>query len=52
MPKTGATSYKQTKYGILPRSEVVKLEAKGTEKGLRLLATYASQKQGITSDLN
>ncbi|KKP67023.1 MAG: CRISPR-associated helicase Cas3 [Candidatus Roizmanbacteria bacterium GW2011_GWA2_35_19] len=35
--KTGATSYKQTKYGILPRQKVLELEVLGTKKGLLFL---------------
>jgi Fic family protein len=35
--KGGTTSYKQTKHGILPRHEVLKLEVLGTKKGLVFL---------------
>ncbi|NCO88389.1 hypothetical protein AUK04_00545 [Candidatus Roizmanbacteria bacterium CG2_30_33_16] len=37
MAKTGATSYKETKYGILPRQKVLELEVLGTKKGLLFL---------------
>lgn len=33
----GATSYKDTAFGILPRSELIKLEVKGIKKGLEHL---------------
>lgn len=33
----GATSYKETAFGIIPRSELVKLELKGTRKGLEYI---------------
>ena len=41
--KTGATSYKQTKYGILPRQKVLELEVLGTKKGLLFLNQKAKQ---------
>lgn len=33
----GATSYKDTKFGIIPRSKLVKLEIEGTKKGLEFI---------------
>ncbi|MEK7451061.1 MAG: Fic family protein, partial [Patescibacteria group bacterium] len=33
----GATSYKDTAFGILPRSKLIKLEIEGTKKGLEYL---------------
>lgn len=51
MFKTGETSYKQTKYGILPRSKVLKLEVFGTKKGLIILNKLAKENKPITPDL-
>lgn len=34
----GATSYKQTAFGIIPRTELLQLELKGTKKGLEFIA--------------
>lgn len=51
MVKKGATSYKQTKRGILPRHKVLELEVLGTKKGLILLNQLAKENQKITSDL-
>ncbi|MBP7967132.1 hypothetical protein KAZ66_02555 [Candidatus Woesebacteria bacterium] len=48
MSTIGATSYKQTKLGILPRQEVIKLEVEGTKKGLILLQKLAQQQKRIT----
>lgn len=42
MPKLGSTSYKQTKFGILPRDEVIKLEVQGAKKGLQTLQKIAA----------
>lgn len=39
MDKSGTTPYKQTKFGILPRPEVLKLEVQGVKKGLKILQT-------------
>lgn len=47
----GATSYKQTKYGILPRLKVLKLEVIGTKKGLLLLKQLAKENKTITQEL-
>ena len=33
----GATSYKNTKFGIIPRTKLVKLEIEGTKKGLEFI---------------
>ena len=33
----GATSYKETAFGIIPRSELVKLELEGTKKGFEYI---------------
>lgn len=51
MTKIGETSYKQTKHGILPRSQVLKLEVIGTKKGLILLNKLAKENKPITPDL-
>lgn len=51
MVKIGATSYKQTKYGTLPRHEVLKLEVNGTKKGLLLLNQLAKAGKAITPEL-
>lgn len=45
----GATSYKETAFGIIPRSKLLRLELGGTKKGLELIAKIF--KQEITSDL-
>lgn len=37
MIKLGSTSYKQTKFGILPREKVLEMEVLGTRKGLLFL---------------
>jgi Fic family protein len=37
MIKLGSTSYKQTKFGILPREKVLEIEVLGTRKGLLFL---------------
>lgn len=50
MAKEGATSYKQTKYGIVPRSKVLKLEVLGTKKGLLFLNQRAKTKRKLDSD--
>lgn len=48
MPKLGVTSYKQTKFGILPRDEVIKLEVQGTKKGLQTLQKIAESNRSIS----
>ena len=47
MVKGGDTSYKQTKYGILPRLKVLKLEVLGTKKGLILLKGFSKDNKRI-----
>lgn len=49
MGKLGTTSYKQTKFGILPRDKVIELEAQGTKKGLQKLskATFADTENTV-----
>lgn len=48
MVKKGATSYKQTKYGILSRLKVLKLEVLGTKKGLIFLNQRAETNEELT----
>jgi len=40
----GATSYKQTAFGIIPRSKLLTLELEGTKKGLEFLSDSYDQK--------
>src|SRR3990167_10370530 len=47
----GATSYKKTKYGILPRLKVLKLEVLGTKKGLIFLNERAKTDKRLTPNL-
>lgn len=42
------TSFKETKFGILPRGDVIKLESQAVKKGMTLL--LSSNKKSITSD--
>lgn len=49
-PKS-ATSYKETAFGILPRSKVVQLEKKGVIKALRFVLKLSSEKTRITPKL-
>lgn len=51
MVRKDETSYKQTKYGILPRRKVLKLEVIGTRKGLLLLNQLAKENQKISLNL-
>ncbi len=40
----GATSYKQTAFGIVPRAKLLELEIEGTQKGLEFVAqNYQSE---------
>ena len=50
MTKAGATSYKQTKFGILPRDDVIKLEVRGTKKGLQILQKIAEDQRPLSAD--
>lgn len=49
----GATTYKETAFGILPRSKLLKLEIEGTKRGLEYLITRFQQKEvpKLTLDL-
>ncbi len=46
-PKS-ATSFKETAFGILPRSEIVKLEAEGIKKAQQYIIKLSSRKTKIT----
>jgi len=39
----GSTSYKETAFGIIPRSNLLKLELEGTKKGLEYLHDLIKQ---------
>lgn len=43
----GATSYKETKFGIIPRSRLLKLEIEGTKKGLDFIFRLVSKDKSI-----
>lgn len=45
------TSWKETKFGILPRSHVIQLEIQGTQKGLLLLQQIAKNKEPLSIEL-
>jgi len=49
----GSTSYKETKFGIIPRSKLVKLEVEGVKKGLEHVHELASKSPfvSVTPDL-
>lgn len=47
MPKLGATSFKQTRFGILPRDKVIELEIKGIHKGFLFLQKISHEKISI-----
>ena len=49
----GATSYKDTAFGIIPRSKLVKLEIEGTKKGLEYIGDLVGKQKStkITLDL-
>ena len=44
---SGATSYKETAVGIIPRSTLLKLELEGTKKGLEYLHDFVSQNKEV-----
>lgn len=53
MPKAktkpkGATSYKETAFGIIPRSEIVKLEIKGTKRGFEYIYKIIQREKFVT----
>lgn len=43
----GATSYKNTAFGIIPRSKLVKLEIEGTKRGLECLENLFDKQKDI-----
>ncbi len=47
----GATSYKETAFGILPRSKIIPLEAEGTKKALQYIVRLSERKSKITPEL-
>lgn len=49
-PKS-ATSFKETAFGILPRSKVVELEKKGIKKALEYIIKLSQKKRGVTPKL-
>jgi fido (protein-threonine AMPylation protein) len=49
-PKS-ATSYKETAFGILPRSKIIPLEAEGTKKALQYIIKLSDKKTKITPEL-
>lgn len=51
-PKVSSeTSWKETKFGILPRSRVIQLEIQGTQKGLLLLQKISKNKEPLSIEL-
>lgn len=44
----GATSYKDTAFGIIPRIQLIKLELEGTKKGLDYLYNLIQKQEAIT----
>lgn len=47
----GATSFKETKFGIIPRSKLVKLEAEGVARGLKFIKALSKKDLLISSEL-
>src|SRR3989344_7156709 len=47
----GATSYKETVFGIVPRSKLVKLEIEGTKRGLEYLENLFSKHEDAKLNL-
>jgi len=47
----GATSFKETAFGILPRSKIIPLEAEGIKKALQYIIQLSEKKTKITPDL-
>lgn len=43
----GATSYKETAFGIIPRSRLLRLELKGTKRGLEFIYTLISNQSSV-----
>lgn len=49
--KKGATSFKDTSFGILPRQKIIKLEIEGNKRGLKFI-TSLDQNLIIITDVN
>lgn len=47
----GATSFRETKFGIIPRPKLVKLEVEGVKRGLRFIKTLSRKDFVISSEL-
>ena len=47
----GATSFKETKFGIISRSKLVKLEAEGVKRGLKFIKTLSKKDFLISPEL-
>ena len=47
----GATIFRETKFGILSRREIVELEAQGIQRGLKLISSLAKKRAEITPEL-
>lgn len=49
----GATSYKETAFGIIPRSKLIQLELEGTKRGLEYISELIQRRKSskITPDL-
>ena len=45
------TSWKETKFGILPRSKIIQLEILGTQRGLLLLQKISKEKKLLSIEL-
>lgn len=44
----GATSYKETAFGIIDRSKLLKLEIEGTKKGLEYISNAVKQEKSVS----
>ena len=47
----GATSFRETKFGIIPRSKLVKLEAEGVKRGLKFIKTLSKKDFLVSPEL-
>lgn len=47
----GATSFKETVFGILPRSKIIPLEAEGIKKALQYIIQLSEKKTKITPEI-
>lgn len=48
---SGETSWKETKFGIIPRSKIIQLEIRGTQRGLQLLQKISVTRESLSIDL-